>query len=195
MNWVDLVVLAVIALSGLLAFMRGLVREVLGLGAWVLAGLVASPYGIFPYIQPWMRQQFADPTTADIVGYGGVFVVTLVILWLVAGTLAELVRGSVLGGLDRTLGLVFGLARGAVLVAVLYVLVGMAIPAAQWPQPVLQAQALPTVYRGAAWLAAQMPEHYRPAVAPPPAGQPTTSAELLQSRPEGRALGPRMVRE
>ena len=46
MNWVDLVVLGVILLSGLLAFTRGLVREVLGLGAWVIAAVIASPYGV-----------------------------------------------------------------------------------------------------------------------------------------------------
>ena len=195
MNWVDLVVLAVLALSGLLAFMRGLVREVLGLGAWLLAAFIASPYGVFPRVQPWMRQQFTDPTTSDIVAFGSVFIVSLVILWIIAGSLSSLVRDSALGGLDRTLGLVFGLARGAVLVAVMYVLVGMAVPAEQWPQPILQARALPTVYHGAEWLAAQMPPGYRPTVTPPPADKPTTSADLLQSRPEGRALGPRTSRD
>jgi membrane protein required for colicin V production len=195
MNWVDLVVLAVLALSGLLAFMRGLVREVLGLGAWIIAGVVASPYGVFPMVQPWTRQQFNDPTTADIIAFGGVFIVTLIVLWIIAGIVGGLVRDSVLGGLDRTLGLLFGIARGAVLVAVLYVLVGMAVPAEQWPQPVLQARALPTVYHGAEWLASQLPQGYRPTVTPPPAEKPTTSADLLQSRPEGRALGPRTSRD
>jgi membrane protein required for colicin V production len=195
MNWVDLVVLAVLALSGLLAFMRGLVREVLGLGAWLIAAYVASPYGVFPMVQPVMRQQFNDPTTADIIGFGSVFIVTLIVLWVIAGILGGLVRDSVLGGLDRTLGLVFGIARGAVLVAVLYVLVGMAVPAEQWPQPILQARALPTVYHGAEWLASQLPPGYRPTVSPPPSEKPTTSADLLQSRPEGRALGPRTSRD
>lgn len=195
MNWVDLVVLAVLALSGLLAFMRGLVREVLGLGAWLVAAFVASPYGVFPMVQPWMRQQFNDPTTADIIAFGSVFIVTLIVLWIIAGTLGALVRDSVLGGLDRTLGLLFGIARGAVLVAVLYMLVGMAVPAEQWPQPVLQARALPTVYHGAEWLAAQLPQGYRPTVTAPPTEKPTTSADLLQPRPEGRALGPRTSRD
>jgi membrane protein required for colicin V production len=195
MNWVDLVVLAVIALSGLLAFMRGLVREVLGLTAWIIAGVLASSYGVFPYVQPWMRAQFSDPTTADIVAFGGVFVVTLIVLWMLAATLGAAVRGSFLGGLDRTLGLVFGLVRGAGLIAVMYVLVGMAIPTEQWPAPVVHAAALPTVYRGAEWIAAQVPPAYRPIVAAPPTGRPTTSAMLLQSRPSGHAYGVRAGRE
>ncbi len=195
MNWVDLAVLALIALSGLLAFMRGLVREVLGVGAWVAAALVASPYGVFPYIQPWVRRQFSDPTTADLVAFGAVFLVALIVLWVVAGALSSAVRGSALGGLDRTLGLVFGLARGAVLVAVAYVLVGMAIPVEQWPAPVRQARFLPTVYEGAVWLADQAPPRYRPAVAEPPPGRPLSSASLLQSSPKGRAFGSRSARD
>lgn len=188
MNWVDLVVLAVILLSGLLALMRGLVREVLGVGAWIGAGLVASPYGVFPLVQPWMRRQFNDPATADIVAFGSVFVVALVVLWVVAGIIGNTVRGSVLGGLDRTLGFVFGLARGAVLIAAAYVLVGIALPPEQWPSPVQEARALPLAYRGAVWIAEQVPAAYRPGVAPPPAGRATTAAALLQPAPTGRAL-------
>lgn len=195
MNWVDLVVLAVLALSGLLAFMRGLVREVLGLGAWVIAGIVASPYGVFPTVQPWVRQQFADLTTADLVAFGVVFLITLVVLWAIASALGAAVRGSVLGGLDRTLGLVYGLARGAVLVAALYILVGIAIPAEQWPAPVVQARALPLVHQGAQWLAGQMPATYRPAVVTPPAGPTTTAEQLMTPHAAGLARGPRISRE
>lgn len=195
MNWVDLVVLAVIALSGLLALMRGLVREVLGLGAWVIAGLVASSYGLYPAVFPYVSQQFADPTTAAIVAFGSVFVIVLVSLWIVAGLVAGAVRGSVLGGLDRTLGLLFGLIRGAALVCVAYILVGMAIPPEQWPPLVVQARSLPLVYQGAEWIKNQVPPPYRPAVAPPPNGRPTDSASLLQSTPTGRALGARPARD
>ena len=195
MNWVDLAVLGVLALSGLLAFMRGLAREVLGLGAWVAAAILASPYGVFPYVQPWVRKQFSDPATADLVAFGLVFVAALVALWLVAGALSSAVRGSALGGLDRTLGLVFGLARGAALVSVAYVLLGIALPAEQWPAPVRDAGLLRPAHRGAEWLATQLPAHYRPSVANPPPGRPTTSASLLQSSPSGRALGARPARD
>src|SRR3954471_11887923 len=115
MNWVDLVVLGVIALSGLLAFMRGLVREVLGVGAWIIAAFVASPYGVFPYIAPWVRQQISDQTIADAVAMGAVFLIVLIVLSFVASAISSAVQGVGLGGLDRTLGLVFGLARGALL--------------------------------------------------------------------------------
>lgn len=195
MNWVDLVVLVVIALSGLLALMRGLVREVLGLGAWVIAGIVASSYGLYPTVFPFVSQQFADPTTAAIVAFGGVFILVLITLWIIAGLVAGAVRGSVLGGLDRTLGLLFGFVRGGALVCVAYILVGMVIPPEQWPPLVVQARSLSFVHHGAEWIANQVPPPYRPAVATPPAGRPTDSASLLQSAPSGRALGARPAQD
>lgn len=192
MNWVDLVVLGVILISGFLAFARGLVRETLGLSAWLIAGLVA--YKLEPLVQPWARMQVKDTALADTLAFIGVFVIVLVMLSLLAGAIAGAVRGSVLGGLDRTLGLVFGLLRGAALVCVAYILVGLAIPVDQWPAPIMEARALPFVYQGAAWASDHMPPGFRPTVAVPP-GRVTTSAELLHANPVGRALGLRPTRE
>lgn len=192
MNWVDLVVLGVILISGFLAFARGLVREALGLGAWAVSAYVA--YRTAPLIQPWARLQIKEVALADTLTFIGIFVIVLILLSLIAGALAGAVRGSVLGGLDRTLGLVFGLLRGAALVCVAYILVGLAIPVDQWPVPVMEARSLPLVYQGAAWVSDHMPPGYRPNVAVP-AGRTTTSAELLHANPVGRALGARPARE
>ncbi|MDT7949901.1 MAG: CvpA family protein [Acetobacteraceae bacterium] len=194
MNWVDLVVLGVILISGLLAFARGLVREALGLGAWAIAAYVASPLGVFPLVQPWARMQVRDTALADTLAFVGVFVIVLILLSLLAGAIASAVRGSALGSLDRTLGLVFGLLRGAALVCVAYILAGLAVPMNQWPAPVLDARSLPFVYRGAAWASDQMPPGFRPVVAVPP-GRVTNSAELLHANPVGRALGARPTRD
>ncbi len=194
MNWVDLVVLALMLVSGLLGAVRGLVREVLGVAAWVAAVVVASPYGLFPYVAPWVRRQISDPGIADAVAFGGVFLVALIILWLVARTVSGAVRGSALGGLDRSMGLLFGLGRGAALLVVAYILLGIGLAIEQWPAPVLEARSLPIIHRGAEWLALQLPPNYRPAVAQPPLGRSTTAAGLLRANPVGRALGTRLPR-
>jgi membrane protein required for colicin V production len=194
MNWVDLVVLALMLVSGLLGVMRGLVREVLGVAAWVAAAIVASPYGLFPHVAPWVRRQFSDPGIADAVGFGGVFLIVLVVLWLVVRTISKAVRGSGLGGLDRSLGLVFGLGRGAALLVVAYILLGIGLAIEQWPAPILEARSLPIIHRGAEWLALQLPPNYRPAVARLPPGRSTTAADLLRANPVGRALGIRPPR-
>ena len=60
MTWVDLVALAVLAVSALLAFMRGLVREVLGLGAWIGAG-TAAYFGL-PLARPQAENGSATST-------------------------------------------------------------------------------------------------------------------------------------
>ncbi len=194
MNWVDLVVLALMLVSGLLGAVRGLVREVLGVAAWVAAAVVASPYGLFPYVAPWVRRQFSDPGIADAVAFGGVFLVVLVSLWLVARTVSGAIRRSALGGLDRSMGLLFGLGRGAAFLVVAYILFGIGFAIEQWPAPVLEARSLPIIHRGAEWLALQLPPNYRPAVARPPLGRSTTAAALLRANPMGRALGTRLPR-
>ncbi len=195
MNWVDLAVLGVIVVSALVGLLRGLVREGLGVAAWVCATVAASPYGAFPYVQPFARKHIADPGIADAVAFGGVFLVVLVVLLLLVGWISRAVRGSALGGLDRTLGVVFGLARGAALLAIAYIVAGIGIAVEQWPAPVLEARSLPLVYRGAAWVRQQLPPGYQPAVSPPPAGRTTTAADLLRATPAGRALGSRAARE
>lgn len=195
MNWVDLVVLAVVLVSGLVGVLRGLVREVLGVAAWIAAAWIASPYGMFPYVAPWVRHQVSDPGVGDILAFGGIFLVSLIVLWIVVGSVSSRVRGSALGGLDRTFGLVFGIARGAVLLAAAYILGGFLSPSEGWPAQVQQARLLTPVYQGAEWLAGQVPPPYRPNVAKPPVGRTTTAADLLHATPAGRALSARPARE
>ncbi len=193
MTWVDLVVLAVLAISALLAFMRGFVREVLGIGAWVASVLVSL--WAFPFARPHFREWLGTPDLVDPVTFVAVFVVALLVLLLVSHWIGALVRGSILGGLDRTLGLVFGLIRGAALVVFAYIAVGLVIPMDRWPDPVLQARSLPVAYAGAAWAAAQLPADYRPKLQAPPAGRETTAEDLLRATPAGRATNRPVARE
>ncbi len=187
MNWVDVVVLAVVAFSGMLGFLRGMVREVFGLAAWVGAGIAAIWF--FPQVQGVSRRAIANVDIADPVAFGGVFLIILIILSLLARLLGGAVRKSALGGLDRTLGLVYGLARGAVLFVAAYLIAGAIEPVDQWPNQVLEARSLPSIYLGAAWVVQRLPEDYRPVLPVPPAGRPTGSADLLHANPVGRALG------
>ena len=193
MTWVDLVVLGVLAVSALLAFMRGFVREVLGIGAWVAAVLVAI--WAFPYARPQFREWLGTPDLVDPVTFAVVFIVTLLVLLLICHWIGALVRGSVLGGVDRTLGLVFGLVRGAALVVFAYIAAGLVVPVDRWPDPVLHARSLPVAYAGAAWAAAQLPPDYRPKLQPPPAGRQTTAEDLLRATPVGRATNRPLARD
>lgn len=187
MNWVDLAVLVIVAFSGMLGFLRGMVREVLGLAAWVGAGLVAILLN--QQSQDFLHRFIPNPDIMLPVAFLLPFLVVLIVLSLLARLLGGAVRKSALGGLDRTLGLVFGLARGAALMVAAYLIAGAFEPVDHWPDQVLEARTLPSIYLGAAWVVQRLPEEYRPVIAVPPAGRQTGSADLLHANPVGRALG------
>jgi len=188
MTWVDLVVLGVVAVSGLLALARGFVREVLGISAWV--GATAFTYWGLPLAKPQFAHWISSPEWLAPVTGAALFLGSLLVLMVVSGWIGGVVRGSRLGGVDRTLGLVFGLARGALLVVFAYIAVGMVIPIDQWPEVVQKARTLPVAYEGAVWLVALLPPGAKPHVSPPPVGHQTTAEELFRAQPLGRAVGP-----
>ena len=186
MTWVDLAVLGVMALSGLLACLRGLVREVLGIGAWIGAIVIAT-HGQ-AYGRGIAGQWIPDPQLAGAASFAVLLLVSLIVLSLVARMISKLVKGSALGSIDRTLGLVFGLLRGALLAIVTYMVAGMAIAIDHWPAPVLEARCLPWLYEGSAWVRENfLPEEYRPRLYAPPASPHPTSDALLRATPLGRA--------
>jgi membrane protein required for colicin V production len=194
MTWVDLVVFGFLAISGLLAFARGLVREVLGIGAWIGAG--AAAYLALPRMRGIVRNWFATPEWVDPVSFIIVFLITLIVLILIARVIGGLVRKSALGGIDRTLGLVFGLARGAAVVIVAYIIGQMVFPIERWPDVVLEARTLMPTYEAARWVRDQLPEPYRPhALDRPPAGRQTTAEAFFRASPQGRATGRRSEHE
>ncbi len=181
MTWVDAVVLAVLAVSAVLAFLRGLVQEVLGVGAWI--GAAALALVLRPSVAPLLQGTVDPPWLADALAAGGVFLVVLIVLKVIIASIARLVQNSVLGGTDRALGMLFGVARGAFLVVLAYILGGMVLPATErWPEPVREARSLPLVIEGAQWLVAQLPADYRPRVASPPA-RPIPTQEDFERPP------------
>ena len=118
MNFVDIVVLAVIALSTLLALGRGFVKEVLSIFGWI--GAAIGTFLIFfyvPQVREFANQQIAEPLLADIAAAVSLFVILLIVLGFFNHAIASRVHASSLGPLDKSLGLVFGLVRGVVLVA------------------------------------------------------------------------------
>jgi membrane protein required for colicin V production len=187
MTWVDLLVLAVLAVSALLAFIRGLVREVLGLAAWV--GAIFAGVWALPRVRPQFQQWLGTSPWVDPVAFGVVFVLCLIVLMIIARWIGAIVRESPIHGLDRTLGLVFGLVRGAALVILAYIIAGMVIQVDRWPGVVLQARSLPLVYHGASWAVQRLPVDHRPQLYAPPPGRETTADALLHVNPQGRAAG------
>ena len=115
----DIVIAIVLIISGFLAYFRGLVREVLSLATWIGSALAA--YYAFPYAQPYARALIGVKGVADAAAGVVLFIVALLILTLLSHVISGRVKESALGAMDRGLGFLFGLARGALLICVAYI--------------------------------------------------------------------------
>lgn len=106
----DLVVLGVIVISALLAAVRGFTREVLAIVAWVTAA--AAAWVLHPLLLPRLKDYIANPNIALIGAIGVVFVVVLLVVSIITVKFSDFILDSRIGALDRTLGFLFGAARG-----------------------------------------------------------------------------------
>lgn len=152
----DLAILGVVVISGLLAFARGLVHEVLSVAAWVGA-FFAALYG-FNHLAPFVREWISVRLIADLATAAGLFIITLMVLSMLSHAVSRRTRESALGALDRSLGFLFGLARGVVAIALAYLLFAWVVPPADHPDWVRDAKSRPAVEATAAWLCALGPQ-------------------------------------
>ncbi len=138
LTYLDVGLLAIALLSGLLAMYRGLTREVLSILSWLVAG-GAVVYFIF--FQKAIAEDFAQtigtkPAIAQIAMGGIIFLIVLVIVHLITSRISDSILDSRIGMIDRTLGLVFGLVRGFLLVVIPYMFfIGFLYPQYAETQP------------------------------------------------------------
>jgi len=156
-NVVDIGVLLVLLISAILAYARGFVHEVLSVGGWIGA-IFATFYG-FPYAKPIARKYISLDLAADLAAGTIIFIVTLVFLSLITRAISKSVQASALNVLDRSLGFLFGLARGAVLVCVAYIVLQIFIPEDDHPAMVRESRSIQLIKPGAALLKTLVPKH------------------------------------
>jgi len=154
-NIVDLVILIVLLVSGFLAFFRGFVHEVLAVAGWVGAAFVTLY--MFPLARPYVRAQITTELVADGVTIVVIFLIALVVLTWVSHQVSKRVRDSALSALDRSLGFLFGVLRGAVLICIAWLAFAALVPPEEHPGWIQEARALPLVERGGSWLRALVP--------------------------------------
>lgn len=187
-NAVDIGVLLVLLVSAILAYARGFVHEVLSVGGWIGA-IFATFYG-FPYAKPIARQYIPMDLAADLTAGVVIFIVTLVFLSLISRSISKQVQSSALNVLDRSLGFLFGLARGAVLVTVAYIGVELLIPEADLPPMVRDARTVQLIKPGAEFLKSIVPDHITGRPSPTPAresgdtGSGVSVEQLLKPAPK-----------
>jgi membrane protein required for colicin V production len=158
-NALDIAIFAIIVLSAVFAFARGFVRETLSIIAWVGAAVITL-YG-FNKVYAIITKFVTTPLLADLMAGAGLFVVSLIILTIATGYVARFVDGSALSPIDRTLGLIFGLVRGVVLVSLAYLVVDISLPQNERPTWIKEAKSERFLAQGADVLRNALPESLR----------------------------------
>jgi membrane protein required for colicin V production len=155
MNILDIIVIVVIALSALLAFARGFVKEALSILAWVGAAF-ATVYGL-PYARPYADQLISSPMIAAAAASVAIFVVSLIVISIITSAIARGVQRSSLSALDRSLGFLFGAARGIVLACLGILVISWTIPEPDWPGWMRDSKTRPYLANGADYLKSLIP--------------------------------------
>lgn len=156
-TFVDVVVAVILLGSAGFAFMRGFVHEVLAILAWVGA-VFAALYG-FNHVQPFFHQYMGPQWLADAAAAISLFLVTLLALSLMTRAVSIRVRNSALNSVDSSLGFVFGLIRGAIILCLTYMVAAWAFHPDQ-PDWLAKAKTKPWLERGTAALRGLAPGQF-----------------------------------
>jgi membrane protein required for colicin V production len=138
--YLDIFLIAVMLISGMLAMVRGFMREVLSIAGWAAAAGAA----LYAYAKllPFAKTYFNNDYLATGVTVAGAFFGTLIIVTIITVKVSDKVLDSRIGALDRTLGFLFGLARGLIIVVVAYIFFDWLVPEKTQPTWVTSAKSL-----------------------------------------------------
>ena len=152
----DIILLVVMLVSGLLAMIRGFMREILSIGAWGIAAVVT----LYSYarVLPIAQGYFSSNTVATAVTVVGIFLVTLLVVSLITVRISDMILDSRVGALDRTLGFLFGLGRGLIIVVVAFLFFAWLVPDRSQPDWVRGAKSKVVLQSTGQWLMSLLPD-------------------------------------
>lgn len=176
----DLAVVGFVALAGLLACAWGFVRVVLVVAAWV--GAIVVSVLLLPEVRPFARDLIPIAEVADAVAAVAVFIVAVILFSIAGDMVADAVRATRAGFIDRALGLGVGVAIGSALVCAAYVGLSWLDEDQEQPEWLRSARLLPVVESGADWLRALVPGAAR---AGAEASGDVAPAGRARARPDG----------
>ena len=133
MTAVDIVVIFVIFLSALFSLLRGFVKEAISLATWIIAIWLAATFA--PQLADALPSNIESEAARQAIGFGVLFVLTLMVGALVNMLVSQVVKKTGLSGADRIFGVAFGILRGGLIIVVFVVIGGMtALPEMDWWQ-------------------------------------------------------------
>lgn len=156
----DLVVIGVVLISALLAAVRGFTREVLAIVSWIAAAAVAWVFHpqLVPFVKQYIPASSAQDTIALVASVAALFLGTLIVVSLVTARISDFVLDSRIGALDRTLGFVFGAARGLLLAVIGYLFFAALVGNEKMPVWAKEAKAKPMLEETGRSLIAMLPQ-------------------------------------
>lgn len=155
-SYLDLGLIVVVLISAFLAMLRGFTREVLAIASWGAAA-VAAIY-LHPLLLPYVKPYISKEPVALAVSAAAVFFATLIIVSLITIKLSDAILDSKVGALDRSLGFVFGAARGLLLCVIAFVFFSWLVPEKTQPEWVKTARMRPLLRATGDQLMAFLPD-------------------------------------
>jgi membrane protein required for colicin V production len=143
MTPLDIGLLVVMLISGILAMVRGFMREILSIAAWLIAAVVTL-YG-FSRAEFYVKQYITNEIVAKGVAIGSLFLITLLVVSLFTVKISDLILDSRVGALDRSLGFLFGLGRGLIIMVVAFLFFAWLVPEKSQPDWIKGARSLPVL--------------------------------------------------
>ncbi|MDK1375483.1 MULTISPECIES: CvpA family protein [unclassified Sinorhizobium] len=184
----DAIVLGVALFSAILAMVRGFSREVLSVASWV--GAAAAAYFLYRYLVPYASQYTSSDTVAMIGSAAVVFLVALIVISIITMRIADFIIDSRIGALDRTLGFLFGAARGILLVVVAMLFFNWLVAPQQQPIWVTQAKSKPLLDNLGNKLIALLPEEADATILDRLRGKDNTGEGEPETPPGGNEQAP-----
>ncbi len=130
--WPDYIIISIIVISMVISLMRGFVREALSLAGWFLA-IWVSFYYMDPMVALLSPRLDLPPSILSLVAFAVLFIITLIMAALVTNLIAAIVDQTGLSGTDRSIGMLFGIVRGIIIVGILVLLAGFTmVPQDPW---------------------------------------------------------------
>ena len=177
LNIFDVIVIFVLGFSALISFFRGFLREVFSLGAWLGAGIITL-YA-YPSVAELLGKQINNPLIANGFASMGTFIGSLIIISIFASLMLKYLKPSTeVGMVDNSLGLVFGVLRGMLLVAIGFYMMSLFIKPSDYPEWVAHAFTRPHVEKMASWVGHIAP-NYLSELSPDPDEAPL--ADVIKS--------------
>ena len=175
---IDYAAILVLLVSGGLATLRGMTRELMGLIGWPIAIIAAKVSA--PYLQPTLADAIKIEGISDALAWGVPFVIVVVLWFAFASLVSPGLSKAGLGGLDRWLGFLFGLIRGFVIVLLIYTGAVVALEGEdRLPSMVAESQITPMLRGGAHIVSGMLPDDIRDRVIDnlPAPTEPTTEIQ------------------